>query len=202
MGLLIIKERTNNFLGENKMKKNVVIILSVFAVLLFAGCASTNKIKYGESASQMAKKLGAPDWYFKSGLVDDAGIYAVGRSDLTDVLMAEKAARIDGRAALAQMIESAVSYAAENSLEYDSESRKYFKEQTQVISNQILVGSKQVDRFDMNGVVSVLMQQPFDDLIKKFKSAALKQDDERLKKILTDLTVEQFKEILENSSIE
>lgn len=184
------------------MKKLLFVVLSAVVISLFAGCASTKTVKYGESSTAMAKKLGAPEWYFKGGLKDEAGIYAVGRSNLSDEIMAEKAARVDGRAALAQMIESAVSYVAENTLEYDAEARKYFKEQSQVISNQVLVGSTQVDRFDVNGVVSVLMFQPYDDLIKKFKSAALKQDDTRLKSFLTDLTIEQFKEGLENSSID
>jgi len=184
------------------MKKSLLLVAAGLAVLLLAGCASNKKVEYGQSSSAMAKKLGAPDWYFKGGLKDDAGIYAVGRSNLADEIMAEKAARVDGRAALAQMIESAVSYVAENSLEYDNESKKYFKEQAKVVSNQVLVGSTQVDRFDINGVVSVLMHQPYDDLIKKFKSAALKQDDERLKRFLTDLTAEQLRDAVDNGYVD
>lgn len=184
------------------MKKNLLIVLAVLAATVLTGCASSKQVKYGESSTAMAKKVGAPDWYFKGGLKDDAGIYAIGRSNLSDEIMAEKAARVDGRAALAQMIESAVSYVAENSLEYDNEAKKYFKEQSSVISNQVLVGSTQVDRFDLNGVVSVLMHQPYEDLIKKFKSAALKQDDSKLKKFLTDLTIEQLEDAFNNVAID
>ena len=53
-----------------------------------------------------------------------------------------------------------------------------------------------------NGVVSVLMHQPYEDLIKKFKSAALKQDDSKLKKFLTDLTIEQLEDAFNNVSID
>lgn len=183
------------------MKKIIFAALALLAVSLLAGCATT-KTSYGQSATAMAKKAGAPDWYFKGNLRDDKGIYAVGRSSFSDEIVSEKAARVDGRANLAQMVESAVNYIGENTITADTETKKEFKEQSKVITNQILVGSMQVDRFDLDGKVSVLMFQPYEDILKQFKSAAMKQENEKLKTFMAELTMDQFVDAVKNTSAE
>lgn len=184
------------------MKKILLIVGTALAVSLVTGCASNPKNPaYGQSSTAMAKELGAPDWYFRD-VKDDAGIYAVGRADFSDEIVSEKAARIDGRARLAQMLEAAMNYIGENSSSADVETKKAFKENTKQITNQVLVGSMMVDRFDIDGKVSVLMFQPYDDLMKKIKSQAMKQNNEKLKNFMADLTVEQFRDAVDNAPLD
>lgn len=95
-----------------------------------------------------------------------------------------------------------MNYIGENSASADTETKKAFKENTKQITNQILVGSMMVDRFDIDGKVSVLMFQPYEDLVKKVKSQAMKQDNEKLKNFMADLTVEQFRDAVDNTAAE
>lgn len=189
------------YFTEEKMKKIILIAAAALTVSLISGCASSKNLNYGQSSTAMARELGAPDWYFRD-IKDDKGIYAVGRADFSDEIVSEKAARVDGRARLAQMLESAMNYIGENSASADTETKKAFKENTKQITNQILVGSMMVDRFDIDGKVSVLMFQPYEDLVKKVKSQAMKQDNEKLKNFMADLTVEQFRDAVDNTVAE
>lgn len=183
------------------MKKIIFVTCIALALSMLAGCASNDGV--GKSATAMAKKAGAPDWYFQGNYKDSEGIYGVGASNYKDPLVAEKAARVDGRALLAQMVSSAVSYIGTNSLYMEgesAESQKEFNERATVVADQVLVGSMQVDRFDLDGEVRVLMFQPYDDLMKKLKSNAMKQDNEKLRELMETITLEQFVDALENTS--
>ena len=183
------------------MKKLTLLICAVLAFSMLTGCQTNNY--EGKSATAMAKKAGAPDWYFQGNLRDNTGIYGVGASNLADPLAAEKAARIDGRALLAQMVSVAISYVGMNSFEMngaDTEAEREFKERATAVADQVLVGSGQVDRFDFNGEVRVLMFQPYEDLMKKFKSNAMKQDNQALRELMETITLEQFVDALENTA--
>ena len=184
------------------MKKLTLIVAITLALSLMVGCKSNDGV--GKSAAAMAKKAGAPSWYFQGNYKDADGIYAVGASNYADMIVAEKAARVDARALLASVVSTAVSYVATNSLFMDgstTESQKEFSERASVVADQVLVGSMQIDRFDLDGEVRVLMFQPYEDLMKKFKSNAMKQDNEQLRELMETITLEQFVEALENTSL-
>lgn len=171
------------------MKKILILAFSLILLSMMVGCASTKKVA---ASDNQKTKIEAPDWYLRGAKKSADGIYAIGRSNLSDSAMAEKAARVDGRAALAQMIESKVSHAVDTYSEYDKDTKHYLKESTRIVSNQVLVGSTQVDKFEFNGEVSVLMFLPYEDMLKQLKSSAEKQEDANLRDFLNNLTVEQL----------
>jgi len=168
------------------MKKFTLIVLCVLSLGFVTGCATTNAVP------EEKVKVEAPDWYLNGAKRSPDGIYAIGTSTLSDPLMAEKAARIDGRAALARSLETTVNRVVGGLATYDNDSKKYLIEHTKIVSNQVLVGSKQVDIFSFNGEVSVLMFLPYEDMLKQLKSAAETENDEKLKNFFDELTVEQI----------
>ena len=168
------------------MKKIILLVLFVLSLSILAGCATTKNV------TEQSEKIEAPEWYLRGAKKGSSGIYAIGRSNLSDKAMAEKAARVDGRAQLAQMVESTVSHVVDSLVEYDSETKRYLKESTKIVSNQVLVGSTQEDKFYFNGEMSVLMFLPYENMILQLKNSASSQSEKKLKEFLSELTVEQL----------
>lgn len=175
------------------MKKIFFALAGVFmASALFVSCGSTNL-------------AGNNEWWHNSLKADriattefgEQAIAAVGQSTLS-ATTAEKAARADGRAALAQRISTVVKNRVKSKLgeENRDEAKESYDEDIDLIANQVLSGSAQVDYYfeEKTGKTFVLMGLPLAGLDKNLQSASMKTNNKVVREALNELTEEQLLE--------
>ncbi len=175
------------------MKKILIALCSALLVAGLVGCGSTSTV--GNSARDMAEKDGLPAWYNGAGLADGdgkAGWYGVGKSTLTNPVMAEKAARLAAREDLSQRMATGLQSVATQTMSV--EDPEAFENQVTGITNNVITGAVQKDFCidSKRGVTAVLMYMPFDSMLSKFKSAAMNQSDKKMRALLDSLTLESL----------
>ena len=187
------------------MKKSILLCAVAISVSVLMSCASTKQTKVlgmdQEEVNWWESPLLAERKATK--ILGEEGIAAIGKSSLSGVAC-EKAARTDGRAALAQRIQTAVNDVTKvhTAGDNDRDSTETFSEEVEAIASTLLVGSEQLLQYvdEDTGITYVLMFMPFDALDKKFKSAAMKASSADLKEAMNNLTIDEFRASLYSQS--
>lgn len=176
------------------MKKIFGIVCAALVAGMLTGCASNKK------------ETGNKNWWHNevlasniaTDIMGEAAIGGVGRSTLSGVA-AEKAAKADARASLAQVIGTTVADAIANDLdaETDDDNKEKFSQETRLVANQVLSGSQQVDYYydEKSETTYVLMGLPLEGLDKKLKSASMKTNNKEVRDFLNTLTNEELKQM-------
>lgn len=171
------------------MKKSLLVLAGALLCSAFMGCKSTQVAKGNESwvhneylAGKMATEI-----------MGEPAIAGVGRSNLTGIT-GEKAARADGRVALAQRISTVVAneVANANGQNLGDEAFEQYGEATTLIANAVLSGSVQIDMKKEEETTYVLMGLPLNGLDKQLQSASMKTNNKEVRDFMNTLTVEQL----------
>ncbi len=159
-----------------KMKKTLFVIAIAAALSVFMSCGSTKEASKGEeatAASKVAKVIGAegverPGWVME-GKKSLEGIYAVGSSKLSNMQNSLKAARVSGRAELANTVQTTLkgvttTYAEDTGIAEDT--LNYMEEAIVQKTEQVLAGSTQADYWvGPDNTVYVLMFLPYEAVV-------------------------------------
>lgn len=174
------------------MKKLVLFLSAVFTMTLFIGCGSTKQ------------PTGNTEWWHNeylagkiaTSIMSEPAIAGVGKSALSGIA-AEKAARADARASLAQRISTVVSDEITKSIgnQTDDDTQESYKQATGLVANSVLSGSVQIDyHLDKEtGETYVLMGLPLNGLDKQLQSASMKTNNKEVRDFMNKLTNEQLK---------
>jgi hypothetical protein len=160
------------------MRKSVTLLAVLAAALFVTSCSTTKKVakteteektSTGTSKTAAPKVIGAegverPDWVML-GQESDDGIYAVGSAKMSTMQNSLKAARVNGRAELANTVQTTVksaiaTYAEDTGI--PSDTLNYMEEATVAKTDAMLQGSKQSDYWvGPDSTVYVLMFLPY-----------------------------------------
>ena len=135
------------------------VLLVVFSMVL----AATWFAGCASSSKKVAKKNDLPTWVVdESELESKKGIYGSGAARYADKSTSLKAARLQARGDLALEAEA----------------------------KQVVAGAIQKNLYvDDDGTYWVLMFMPYEDVLKNFKSVAVKQGNSRLERLFSKITV-------------
>lgn len=158
------------------MKKTLFVLAITAALSVFMSCGSTKEASKAEettAASKVAKVIGAegverPSWVME-GKKSPEGIYAVGSSKMSNMQNSLKAARVSGRAELANTLQTTLkgvttTYAEDTGI--SSDTLNYMEEAVVQKTDRVLVGSTQEDYWvGPDSTVYVLMFVPYEAVI-------------------------------------
>lgn len=159
------------------MKKMGSLIALCVAAVILTSCGSTKEAaatnEETKAAAQVAKVIGAegverPSWVMEGKQAED-GIYAVGAAKMSTAQNSLKAARVNGRAELANTVQvslkgATTTYAEDTGIPEDT--LNYIEEAIVQKTDQILQGSTQSDYWvGPDNTVYVLMFLPYESII-------------------------------------
>ena len=157
--------------------KKTLFILSIAALFsIFTSCSSTKEASKADdttAASKVAKVIGAegverPNWVME-GKKSKEGLFAVGSSKMSNMQNSLKAARVSGRAELANTVKTALkgvttTYAEDTGVAADT--LNYMEEAIVQKTDAVLQGSTQEDYWvGPDNTVYVLMFVPYEAVV-------------------------------------
>ena len=167
------------------MKKVLLVVFSmVLAATWFAGCASSSK--------KVAKKNDLPTWVVdESELESKKGIYGSGAARYADKSTSLKAARLQARGDLANKLGTLINNVERSNTDASLDGvDSSYQQELDAEAKQVVAGAIQKNLYvDDDGTYWVLMFMPYEDVLKNFKSVAVKQGNSRLERLFSKITV-------------
>ena len=168
------------------MKKVLLVVFSmVLAATWLAGCASSTK--------KVAKKNDLPTWVVdESELESKKGIYGSGAARYgSDKATSLKAARLQARGDLANKLGTLINNVERSNTDASLDGvDSSYQQELAAEAKQVVAGAVQKNLYvDEDGTYWVLMFMPYEDVLKNFKSVAVKQGNSRLERLFSKITV-------------
>lgn len=179
------------------MKKMSIIVALCTAAVILTSCGSTKEAAAANeetAASKVAKVIGAegverPAWVMEGKKAAD-GIYAVGAAKMSTTQNSLKAARVNGRAELANTVQislkgATTTYAEDTGIPADT--LNYMEEAIVQKTDQILQGSTQADYWvGQDSTVYVLMYLPYESIVPQVNQVVKEYAADKKSEITTE----------------
>lgn len=159
------------------MKKNLLIILSIFAVFSLVSCASTKEVTPVEEFKEVSSDTSVPSWFYNTPVSNDVH-YATGTATAVNKQTAIKRAEMEARNQISEWISTNVTEVLTNYVNDAGEGDNRqnvdaFEQISLQVSQTSLTGvTREKLEFGDDGYVYVLMSIPLENIEKAFEPAS------------------------------